>query len=210
MRLKTTKQHTDYWSNRKIDWIKSYTDTWNHPHRNLFVSKLKQIRWQSLLEVGCASGPNLVRIAKDFPNADLGGIDINPEAIATIDQIFKNSKKFGWFRVNSVEDIMMSDQSTDIVISDMALIYIGPTKIKKALSEMYRVARNGIIICEFHSTNPFIRLAQRIKTGYNLHNYKKLLDKVGFYDIELMKLRPEDWPGGGMQEKYGYIITAKK
>jgi ubiquinone/menaquinone biosynthesis C-methylase UbiE len=210
MRLKTTKQHTNYWANRDIDWVKSYTDTWNHPHRNLIVDKLKSFQWVSLLEIGCASGPNLVRIAKDFPSADLGGIDVSARAVETINNIFVNSKKYGWFRVGSGEDVMMSDSSTDVALTDMTLIYVGPSKIKKYIKEMHRIARKRIVLCEFHSTNPLTRLVKRLKTGYNLHNYPKLLEEAGFYDVEMTKLTKEDWPGGGMQEKYAYIITAKK
>jgi len=212
--LKTTDTHKDYWKNRKINWIDHYAKTWDHPHRQFIIDKLKTMRWISVIEVGCACGPNLARIASHFPRADIGGIDINPDAIATarawFQDIFKGTLRRSWFKVNSGDDIMISDGSTDVILSDMTLIYVGPDQIKKYLSEMKRVTRNYIMLMEFHSRNPLKRLWLKWKSGYNCYNYKELLEGLGFYNISVDKLPPNLWDNHEPQKTFAYLITAQK
>jgi len=78
----TTKHWTQYWDNRNINWEEAYYPP-DHSHRNLIIEALSKMRFQSLLEVGCASGGNLARIKHAFPRAELGGIDVSKESIMT-------------------------------------------------------------------------------------------------------------------------------
>jgi len=205
--LKSTKEHKKYWSERKIDWKEHYQtkEMINHPHRNLIIEALSSFHWGSLLEIGCGGGANLIKILKVFKGRQIGGIDINPEAIDLCLKTFGG----GMFKVNSADDIFMSDKSVDVVLSDMTLIYAGPFKINKYIKEMKRIAREHVILCEFHSDSWWNRIALKINTGYNAYNYKKLLSKHDFYDIITYKFRDGDWPGGNPQKTFGYIITAK-
>ena len=212
--LKTTKAHSKYWKNRKINWNDHYTATWNHPHRQVIIDKLKTWNWVSLIEVGCASGPNLIKIVSEFPRADVGGVDINEDAIETASktftELFKKTLRRAWFKVNSGDNIMISDDATDIVLSDMALIYVGKREIKNYLLEMKRVTRNRIMLMEFHHKSPLKRLVQKFKSGYNVYDYKKLLKSLGFRDITIDKLPPELWDNHEPQKTFGYLITARK
>lgn len=203
--MKTTEQHKKYWSERKIDWNQSYLSTWNHPHRELIVWALHKFKWMSLWEVGCGPGPNLVRIINTFKNIQLGGSDINADAIALAQKTFNG----GRFQVESVEDMLLSDKSVDMMLSDAALIYIDPKKINKAMNEIRRITRVGVVLCEFHCDNWLKRLWFRWKTGYNSYNYYTLLEKHGFYDIQIYKIPKEIWPGFPW-ETMGHIITARK
>lgn len=213
MRVKTTEQHKKFWQERKIDWEKDYLATWTHPHRQLISWVLSTFHWVSLWEVGCGPGPNLMKIVKDFKPTEenprqLGGSDINPEAIELARKTFVG----GRFHVESVEDMLLSDDATDVVLSDAALIYIGPTKIKKALGEIVRITRTRVVLCEFNSTSPWKRLLLRWKTGYNAYDYKELLEELGCYDVQLYKIPPEGWPGskaGDGWYDFGTIITAR-
>ena len=212
--FKTTKNHTKYWKDRKINWIDHYAKTWDHPHRQFIIDKLKTFKWVSIIEIGCACGPNLMRIVSQFPRADVGGVDINEDAVKTAREIFadifKGTLRGAWFKTNSGDDIMISDNSTDIVLSDMALIYVGPTQIKKYLLEMKRVTRNRIMLMEFHHRNPLKRFWLRFKSGYNCYNYKKLLSDCGFFNIQIEKLPPELWDNHNPQKDFAYLITAQK
>jgi len=203
--MKTTNQHKKYWKDRKIDWKTSYLDTWNHPHRKLIIAALRGFHWVSLMEVGVGGGANLYNILKNFKGKQIGGIDVNKDAIELAQKTFNG----GLFKVNSADDIMLSDNSTDVMLSDMTLIYVSPLQIMSYLKEIKRVARNYIVLCEFHSDSWWNRLALKINTGYNAHNYRKLLTKLGFYDIFTYKLKEEDWPGGNPQKTFAYLIIAK-
>ena len=211
--MRTTKQHKEYWANRKINWMESYvtgidpatnTPMWNHPHRQLLIWVLKSIPWVSLWEVGCGGGANLVKISKEFKGIQLGGSDISEDAIKVAQTLFEGAR----FHVESTEDLLLSDNSVDVVLSDASLIYIGPEKIDKAIHELVRVARSHILLCEFHSTSWWERLKFRFKTGYNAYNYRELLEKHGCHDINIVKIPKDFWPGFPW-EKMGYIISAK-
>lgn len=202
--MRTTKKHTEYWENRKIDWKTSYFDTWTHPHRTLIISVLKGFPWHSLWEIGAGAGANLRRIIHDIPDKQLGGSDINAEAVKFMNETFQG----GMFQVESGENILMSDRSVDVVLSDMVLIYVGPTKIKKYLKEMKRVARSKIVLCEFHSESLFKRLWVWFKSGYYVHNYKKLLRKLGYYEVYVQHIPREYWDVDNNSEFRSIIIAS--
>lgn len=202
--LKTTARHTKYWRERKIDWNLAYLKTWNHPHRAVISSVLATFPWTCLYEVGCGPGPNLLNILTRFKGVQLGGTDVNADAIAVARETFVG----GMFRVGTGEDLMLSDKGTDVALSDMCLIYVGPRTIKRYLKEMARVARRKVVLCEFHHESFFRRLWLRLSSGYYAYNYRRLLEECGFYDIMVLKLREEDWPGGNPQKTFGCIMVA--
>lgn len=203
--MKSTKKWTDWWKNRKIDWKQHYGN-WEHPHRLVIVRILKSLNWLSLFEIGCGAGANLTTILKYFKGKQVGGADINEDAITQAQKSFPN----GLFKVNSADDLMLSDKSVDIILSDMCLIYVSPRHIKKYIREIKRVSRSFVVLCEFHSESWWKRLKLKLNSGYNAYNWKKLLEKEGFYDVFLYKLKPEDWPGGNPQKDYGYVVVAKQ
>lgn len=203
--FRSTNEHARYWRERKIDWSQAYLSTWNHPHRFMIRSVLKTFDWLSLLEVGCGAGANLMNLIQGGSMKQLGGIDVSADAIKLCEETFKGA----FFKVGSVEDMLMSDSSCDVVLSDMTLIYIGPRKIDKVVEEMKRVARLKLVLCEFHIPSLWERLWVKMTTGYNAYDYVTLLEKHGLHDVIRYKIPPEAWPGGGLQEKYGYIIVAK-
>lgn len=202
--FKSSRAHTRYWAERKIDWKVQYFDTWDHPHRYLISQVLKTFHWNSLLEVGCGAGANLANIVVNHPNKQLGGTDISTDAIATAEKVFQGA----FFKVCPMDDIMMSDDSVDVILTDMALIYADRKTMNKTLREFMRIARTRIVLCEFHSDSLWERIKTKVMTGYNVYNYVQLLEKHGFYDVTRYKIPARAWPGG-LQEKIGYIIVAK-
>ena len=77
-----TKIQERKWAKRSLNEIKKGFSNLNHPHRRLILKKIGAFHpIYSILEVGCGYGPNLYLLAKEFPQADLVGIDINPLSI---------------------------------------------------------------------------------------------------------------------------------
>ena len=200
----SSQKWINWWKNRKIDWGKEYMNP-NHPHRELLAQTLKYLPWLSLIEVGCGAGANLVKITKTIPGRQVGGVDINPDAIAFAKTMFKNAL----LKVNSADNVILSDQSTDIILSDMYMIYITPNKIKKHMDEFKRLARNYVVFMELHSKNWWDRFVIKWKEGYNVYDWPKLLEKYGFYDVSIYKIPKEAWPESDLQQKYGHIIVAR-
>lgn len=211
MKFQTTNKWKNWWTHRQIDWKKHYLVSFNHPHRKVISAALRLFPWLSLFEIGVGGGANLVRIVKDFPGRQVGGADINKDAIALCEETFKG----GYFKVGSGDDLMISDKSVDVILTDMTLIYISPLKIDKYLSEIKRLARDYVVLCEFHSTSWWNRWALYLNEGYYAHNYRKRLQKLEFNDILEYKLKPEDWPeedgtaGHEPQKTFASIIIAK-
>lgn len=202
--LKNTKAHQKYWSERKIDWNEAYLSTWNHPHRYMLAAVLKTFQWQSLMEIGCGGGANLANFVQTHPGKQLGGSDVSADAIAACQKAFQGA----FFKHCPADNVMMSDNSCDVVLSDMLLIYINPREIDKVVGEMKRIARQRLVLCEFHSESWWERFKLKLTTGYNMYDYVKLLQRNGLHDVTRYKIPKEAWPGG-VQEKHGYIIVAK-
>ena len=178
-----------------------------HPHRDVIVEKLKSLYpFRSVLEVGCAAGANLYRVKQAFPKSDIGGIDWNAQAIETAKQYLP---KASVLQVGEATDVYIGSKGADIVMSDMCYIYLDKKNFRKALEEVKRIARVGVLFCEFHHKNWFMRKLLRITTGYNSYNFRKELRRAGFSDIQFYKLTERDWPGGNPQKDFGWIIVAK-
>ena len=205
IRRSSTRRHTRYWKTRKIDWEKDYLLTWTHPHRQLIIDFLKTKSFGSVCELGCASGPNLVRIRKEFPSVQLGGVDVAPDAIALARRVFPD----GIFEVRSAHDLFFSDKSVDVTLTDMALIYLSKREFRKALKEIRRITRKYCIFVEFHHVSWFKRLALKLGVGYNAYDWPKELEAAGFHDIEIRKIRENEWPDGEAQRAFGFIITCR-
>src|SRR3990167_683161 len=204
MRNRTTKQWSNWWKNRHINWKEQYIDTTDHPHRGLLLKALESMKWFSLFEIGTGAGANLINIVRHFKKVQVGGIDINKDAIETA----KHYLQGALLKVGSAEDIMFSDNSVDVILTDMSLMYISPLEIDKVIKEMKRIGRNYVVLCELTSHSWWEQLKFFWSSGYHAHNYKKLLEKHEFWDIMEYKLPKEAWPGGD-QEKIGYIIIAR-
>lgn len=202
--IKSTSKHSNFWKNRKINWAEAYLDTWNHPHRGLVTFMLRSIPFFSLWEVGCGPGPNLLRIIKDLPGKQLGGSDVSEDAILLARETFPN----GLFHVEPGNNMMMSDKSVDVVLTDMALIYVDPLQIDSYIKEIKRIAREYVLIVEFHSPNLWKRWKARLG-GYHVYDYRKLLEKHGFYDILVQHIPEEYWPGTDNNTEFRSIILAK-
>ena len=206
--LKSTKKHTKYWSDRVMNWEKDYFDTWTHPHRALIVHMIKGMPVGNLWEVGCGGGANIMRIMHDLPGFQeahrIGGSDVNADAIEFC------IKKFGGglWHVESGENLMMSDKSIDLLLTDMALIYVDPFKIDKYLKEFKRVSKGYVLFCEFHSNSWWKRLKARLG-GYHVYDYRKRLEKLGYYDIMVQHIPEPYWPGTDNNTEFRSIISAR-
>lgn len=185
--------HDDWGGNRTF--LESYRDSVNHPHRKLILDYLKDKDFDFLLEVGCCNAPNLKLIRTKYSNVNLAGQDINKEAI-------DNARKWvggSHFQVCKLPDIYASDKSYDYVLADACLMYV--KDINKALSEMKRVARKGVIIFDWETDNE-----EKVSYSYT-RNWISRLTEAGFKEINIRSLTEQEWPNEKWQ-KYGRFITA--
>ena len=152
---------------------------------------------KNALEVGCASGVNLIALAKQLPDTKLYGIDISTHAVRlgqkylTPNHIRNISISAG--RADNLGKF--SDKSIDVVFTSAVLIYVGPNKIRAVLKEMLRVARKAIVLIEWNTVGE-----SSVYADHWAHNWKSLLGELGENNVRLTKLDPDPWGG------YGYLI----
>lgn len=130
-------------------------ETTGHPHRHQIVEAVSSFPvLDSVLEVGCASGANLVNLRKCLPGTHLIGIDINRHAIAAACRHFSerrdNNICLHVGRADSLTNV--PNASVDLVLSDAVLMFIAPDRIHNVLVEFARVARHGMVLNEYHCT----------------------------------------------------------
>jgi ubiquinone/menaquinone biosynthesis C-methylase UbiE len=193
----------------KRGWAEGYISagSFSHPHRQLLVEKISANNpFTDVLEIGCASGPNLYLLAKKFPNARFVGVDINPEAVRQGKLFFKQQgiRNVSLFVGKADELERFPDKSFDVVFTDAVLLCIGPDKIRKVATEIQRVARKAIILVEHHSEQESDSGGHTEK--WWLRNYTKLFQPFS-NQINTTKIPPEIW--GGNWGEFGYIIEVK-
>jgi len=164
-------------------------------HRTVIIEKLKQLQFESLLEVGCGPGQNLYQIKKAFPTVHLAGIDINEEAI----EYAKTKLNSTQLLVGEANKLPFPDKSFDIILTDAVLIYITSWEIKKVVSELKRVAKKALVLVEWHA-DEYNKYGEVVFNHW-VRDYRKLLG-----DISLTRVKnwgAEDW------DLVGYYIVHK-
>lgn len=205
-----TKFEERRWTSKSSSYANG-SNTLHHPHRSYLVTKISNFyQIKSLLEVGCGDGPNLFLLSTKFPEAKLSGVDINPWSVENGNEWLKRE---GLLNINlsvgkADELEKFLDNSFDIILTDAVLMYIGPDKIRKIMSEMIRIARQGLIFVEWHSFD-----SQNSLGIYERHwrrNYEVLLKEINpNINVNVFKL-PD---GGGFNDelwkKCGALIEVK-
>ena len=184
------------------EWVLGYWDSRNHSHRPFLLEKIAAFYpFNSILEIGCNCGPNLHLLAGKFPDVEIAGIDINPEAIEKGKQLFTSEGISNVSLSVGKADLLeqFPDKSFDIVLTDAVLIYIGPDKIKKVLREMLRVTRRALILLERHRFEADGKDPQGLgiySQGLWIRDYVALLKQLVVAErIRVTKLPENVWPG---------------
>ncbi|MBS7632037.1 class I SAM-dependent methyltransferase [Candidatus Bathyarchaeota archaeon] len=188
-------------------WAEGLITSASHPHRKLLAERISlHAPFRDVLEIGCATGPNLYVLAKTFPNVRYVGIDINPSAIKQGKIFFEKEKINNVSLLTAKADALrFSDKSFDIVFTDAVLMYIGPDKIMQVTEEIQRIARKAIVLVEHHS-------GEESPIGVNmgkwwLRNYVKLFQPY-IRQARCTKITSDVW--GGNWSRFGYIIEMEK
>lgn len=209
MGYKSTNRWRNWWAKRKIDWDSAYgsnPEATEHPHRKLIVDIVRRTGVQSLMEVGCGAGVNLIRLKRDIPSLQVGGCDISEAAILKAQELLPQSKPI--LDVRDATELFFSDKSVDMALADATLIYLDGRNIRKALKEIRRVTRRYVMFVELHEPSFLKRLAIKLSSGYSAYDYRKLLEECDFHDITVTKLPKWAWDGPPWS-LWGHVIFAR-
>jgi SAM-dependent methyltransferase len=129
------------------DWVEAYWSDVHSPRRDCIIDAMRTSFGTpaSVLDVGCNAGPNLRRIAAEFPGCRLVGFDINQEAIDGATRRFAASGIDAKLSVGSYYDVLpaLPTSSIDVVVSSYALAYI-PTANLPAVRRGTGSSRRGV------------------------------------------------------------------
>lgn len=207
-------QDANYWINRPINdeehdwkikasnWLEGYTLSVQHPHRQLIIDGLKNLEpISSVLEVGCNTGPNLLRIQEIYPKVALAGIDVNQKSLEFAQQNIPKAI----FKLAHYRSIPFANQSFDVVLADATLLYAGPDEIFDVLSEINRVAKRGVILVERYAPS----LGGEVVGHVWGRDYKCFM--IGFgWDVKVKKLTRKTWPKSINWQRYGRMYLCQK
>ena len=198
-----------YWRYRHFfdkSWAQSYiaAENLDDEHRRFVFKKIKsKAPFKSILEFGCASGPNLYWLGREFPGTECYGVDISEKAIREGQKFFKkeNIKNVSLKAGGAGSLKKFGAKSVDLIFTDATLLYFGKDKIKNILNEILRVAGKKIIFFEMHHDQP-----DSVFRGNWIHNYKSLFENLcPSAKVKISRLPENIWRSGGWT-KYGNMI----
>lgn len=132
--------------------------------QNLFIalaerkllSCLTIVPGTKVLELGCGTGSNLFNLRAIYKAFEFTGVDINAEEINLAKNIFPNDN----FMVGDATNVMLSDESFDLVFCRDVIHHIEPSQQLKFIQEMARLTRVGgqLVVIESNGLNFVIRV----------------------------------------------------
>jgi len=139
-------------------WIENYWNSKDHPHRGMLIERIcRHSPIRRVIEIGCASGPNLYLLSQKFPSAEILGIDINPLAVKKGNEFLSKEGILNVkLELGKAQDLKkFSDKSFDVVFTDAVLIYISPDEINKVITEILRIGK-VVLFNEWHCFNKWL------------------------------------------------------
>ena len=175
------------------------------PHREQLWSLIAPFDPQSLLEVGCGDGTNLVLFARKAPDLRLDGVDVNPLALGIARQrVVEAGGTPGTLQHGSADRLPVPTASVDVALSDAVFMYLPPAQAIAALREMRRTARRAAIVHAFADDEA---PASAIVGGNWVHAFRRLLAD-GIPGAHVVR-HPSALVTSGQWREYGaaYVIT---
>lgn len=149
-------------------------------------------RTSQVLDVGCGTGQTAAYLASTY-GAKVTGVDINPIMVSKAKQRMKDHYLPIQIILGSIENIPLSDQQFDYIISESVLSFVNQPV---ALNEIFRLLKTGgrFIAIEQTVTKQFSAEEEReIKQFYDFHSLNTqedwiaYLNQAGFQHIEIRK-----------------------
>ena len=186
--MKINKNYWDVFFRQKSDVIIRDYDGWLSSYQKLLIPESKT------LDLGCGSGTNIAAL-------------LNYGLIITAADFSKNAIEFVETRFPEIEtscfdmteSFPFSDNTFDIMISDLSLHYFSWKDTNKIICEISRVLKkSGLLIARIHSTKEIEQgdLLQLEKNYYFTNNYSRRYFEIE--DIEKLFIK---WQIENIEEK---------
>ena len=108
-------------------------------------SALRHMQPNSILDVGCGGGQFTHRLAEKFPQAQIVGIDLNPDAIAFAKA--QNPLPNLFFENRALNE---PDKSYDVVMATLVCHHMNDAELIAFIQNASRVAKKKVILNDLH------------------------------------------------------------
>ncbi len=156
-----------------------YAKKMESSERHLLAQKrieeiLKNIEFDSLLEIGCGTGENLNYLKEKFPDKTFVGCDFSKS------QLKKASRFPLRFDYANAENLPYADKSFDVILTIGCLVHI--PKMDKVEKEIQRVGKKYLIILEEDfMTAPTEWIMKWAGSGWHFfHDYRNLFKEFEY------------------------------
>lgn len=113
-------------------------EEWNSIKRQFLLNELKQLKFKTVLELGCGDG-QLSSLIKNF-NCNLTGLDISKHRIES-NQFLDKKIQLDIFDFNN-------EKKYDLIICSHFLLHIEPRNIKQVIKKMINLSKRYIVFLE--------------------------------------------------------------
>jgi len=163
---------------------KAYTDTYGISRTELNKEFLSDLKVNSILEVGCNVGNQLLSLKK-MGYTNLWGIELQDYAV----EIARKRTSGINIVKGSAFDIPFKNNYFDLVFTSGLLIHISPNHIGMVLDEMYRVTNQYIWGFEYYTPRGYqmVRYREKDNLLWKTDFPKLFLDR--FQDLQLIRKR---------------------
>jgi len=142
---------------------------------------------KKILEVGTGSGRYGVKLAEDFPHAQITAVDFLDESLAVAEALAKAVKVSNiFFQNEKVEALSFPEASFDVVISDALIQHVADDQ--QAIREVARVLRPGgtLLLSSVNalSVHAFLRfVAENIFRNKYKYGFERLYTRKAFFRL---------------------------
>lgn len=146
---------------------------------NFFTKALKQAgKISSCLELGANIGMNLKALQLLYPEIELKGAEINPDAAKLLGYLISENNVYK----GSIFDCPITDK-VDLSLIKGVLIHINPEMLNAVYEKLYQASSRYILVCEYYNPSPVAipyrghidRLFKRDFAGEMLDKYSDLI-----------------------------------
>ena len=191
--LPKLKNQENYWKNRGQVYRQEFFDSGYADReiffQDIFIKILKELKFNSILELGCGFGWNLGRIKKEF-DVRIFGIDFSNTQLDNA-KIFLNNDNKIKLSQGDITKLPYKNNSIDVLFSFGVFMNLHKNIVNLAIDEAIRVSNKYIIHVE--PINQFYTkelLSNRVfKTNIISHNYLEIYKKKGLKLVKFLSYK---------------------
>lgn len=145
---------------------------------NFIYNNIKNIRFNSVLDVGCGDGRMFELLSKHFEIKSYHGIDLSKDRLVKLKELSKDSNievklEYGDFIKHEFK------QKYDLVIASHVLLHIHPFDIQQTIDKMISLSNKYVINIDYYPEKG--KEYQKLEYYNFLHDYPKLYPGVDVF-----------------------------